>query len=86
MRFGILPFELYRSNNIVQNMKNYFQPKVSYMRSSLIIKDLKIVFYENPTKYEDLYNKWESIKIHNENLYQFIKLATKIDSMYCTND
>ena len=36
-------------------------------------------FNENPTKYEDLYNKWESIKIHNENLYQFIKLATKID-------
>ncbi len=46
-------------------------------------KELKNKFIEkykeNPTKYAYLYEKWKLIKIKNENLYQFAKLAIKFD-------
>ena len=58
-------------------------------RSELILKinqldeELKNKFIEkydeNPCKYAHLYEKWESIKIENENWYQFVKLAIKFD-------
>ncbi len=46
-------------------------------------KELKNKFIEkykeNPCKYAYLYEKWEPIKIKNENWYQFAKLAIKFD-------